>query len=441
MANIVIVGTQWGDEGKGKITDLLAEDADIVVRYQGGSNAGHTVKVGEEVFRLHHIPSGILYPGKLCLIADGMVVDPEVLKEEIENLVQRGISVDGLRISQNAHIVMPYHRILDGIWESRMGKGKIGTTGRGIGPCYADKAARIGIRLSDLLNEEQLREKLALNLEEKNLIISHYRPDLPHFKLDELLPRYLEFGKFLKPYITNTSSLIHKAMEEGKNILFEGAQGTLLDINYGTYPFVTSSHPIAGGVCIGAGIGPKKIDKVIGVCKAYVTRVGEGPFPTEVKGEIGDYLRERGGEYGTTTGRPRRCGWLDLVALRHAVRINGMDSLAITKLDVLSGLPKLKVCVAYKLEGKEIEDFPIDANILSKCEPIYVELKGWEKIEDADDFCSLPSEVREYLRMISSYVGVPICIVSVGARREQTLGWKSKDKGYLWDRIVVDTVD
>ncbi len=441
MANIVIVGTQWGDEGKGKITDLLAEEADIVVRYQGGSNAGHTVRVGEEVFRLHHIPSGILYRGKLCLIADGMVVDPEVLKEEIENLIKRGISVEGLRISQNVHIVMPYHRILDGIWESRMGKGRIGTTGRGIGPCYADKAARIGIRMSDLLWEERLREKLLINLEEKNILISHYRPDLPLLKLEELLPRYLWLGDFLKPYIANTSLIIQSAMDKRKNILFEGAQGTLLDINYGTYPFVTSSHPIAGGVCIGAGIGPKKVDKIIGVCKAYITRVGEGPFPTEIKDGMGDYLRERGAEYGTTTGRPRRCGWLDLVALRHAVKVNGIDSLAITKLDVLSGLPKLKVCVAYKLEGREIEDFPMDANILSKCEPIYAEVKGWEKIEGAGDFSALPREAQEYLRMISSYAGVPISIVSIGARREQTLGWRSRGEGYLWDRIVVDTVD
>lgn len=441
MANIVIVGAQWGDEGKGKITDLLAEEADIVVRYQGGSNAGHTVIVGEEVFRLHHIPSGILYPGKLCIIADGMVVDPPVLKEEIENLLKRKIDVDGLRISQNAHVVMPYHRILDSIWEGRMGRGRIGTTGRGIGPCYADKAARIGIRISDLLNEEILKEKLTINLEEKNLIISYYRPDIPPLKLEEILPCYLELGNFLSPYIANTSQIIQEAMDKGKNILFEGAQGTLLDINYGTYPFVTSSHPIAGGVCIGAGIGPKKIDKVIGVCKAYITRVGEGPFPTEIKGEIEDYLRERGVEYGTTTGRPRRCGWLDLVALRHAVKVNGLDSLAITKLDVLSGIPKIKVCVAYRLEGKEIEDFPVDVNVLSKCEPIYLEIQGWENIENAVDFSSLPREAQDYLRMISCFAGVPISIVSVGARREQTLGWKSGDKGHLWDRIVVDTVD
>ncbi|MGC9003349.1 MAG: adenylosuccinate synthase [bacterium] len=440
MANIVIVGAQWGDEGKGKITDLLAEEADIVVRYQGGSNAGHTVKVGEEVFRLHHIPSGILYPNKLCIIADGMVVDPEVLKGEIEELIRRGINTEGLRVSQNAHIVMPYHRILDGIWEGRMGKGKIGTTGRGIGPCYADKAARIGIRVSDLFNEELFKEKLRINLEEKNLLISYYA-QLPPLKLEELLPRYLELGNFLKPYVANTSLIIREAIKEGKNILFEGAQGTLLDINYGTYPFVTSSHPIAGGVCIGAGIGPKEIDKVIGVCKAYMTRVGGGPFPTEIKDEIGELLREKGGEYGTTTGRPRRCGWLDLVALRHAVIINGMDSLAITKLDVLSGIPRVKACVAYKFEGKEIEQFPTDANILSKCQPIYVELEGWEEIENADDFSSLPKGAQEYLKLISSYVGVPICIISIGARREQTLGWKSKREGYLWDRIVVDTVD
>ncbi|MGB9877419.1 MAG: adenylosuccinate synthase [bacterium] len=436
----MIVGAQWGDEGKGKITDLLAEEADIVVRYQGGSNAGHTVKVGEEVFRLHHIPSGILYPNKLCIIADGMVVDPEVLKGEIEELVRRGINTEGLRVSQNAHIVMPYHRILDGIWEGRMGKGKIGTTGRGIGPCYADKAARIGIRVSDLFNEELFKEKLRINLEEKNLLISYYA-QLPPLKLEELLPRYLELGNFLKPYVANTSLIIREAIKEGKNILFEGAQGTLLDINYGTYPFVTSSHPIAGGVCIGAGIGPKEIDKVIGVCKAYMTRVGGGPFPTEIKDEIGELLREKGGEYGTTTGRPRRCGWLDLVALRHAVIINGMDSLAITKLDVLSGIPRVKACVAYKFEGKEIEQFPTDANILSKCQPIYVELEGWEEIENADDFSSLPKGAQEYLKLISSYVGVPICIISIGARREQTLGWKSKREGYLWDRIVVDTVD
>ncbi|MGB9798017.1 MAG: adenylosuccinate synthase, partial [bacterium] len=389
---------------------------------------------------LHHIPSGILYPNKLCIIADGMVVDPEVLKGEIEELIRRGINTEGLRVSQNAHIVMPYHRILDGIWEGRMGKGKIGTTGRGIGPCYADKAARIGIRVSDLFNEELFKEKLRINLEEKNLLISYYA-QLPPLKLEELLPRYLELGNFLKPYVANTSLIIREAIKEGKNILFEGAQGTLLDINYGTYPFVTSSHPIAGGVCIGAGIGPKEIDKVIGVCKAYMTRVGGGPFPTEIKDEIGELLREKGGEYGTTTGRPRRCGWLDLVALRHAVIINGMDSLAITKLDVLSGIPRVKACVAYKFEGKEIEQFPTDANILSKCQPIYVELEGWEEIENADDFSSLPKGAQEYLKLISSYVGVPICIISIGARREQTLGWKSKREGYLWDRIVVDTVD
>ncbi|MBC7327117.1 adenylosuccinate synthase [bacterium] len=441
MANIVIVGAQWGDEGKGKITDLLAEEADIVVRYQGGSNAGHTVKVGEEVFRLHHIPSGILYPGKLCIIADGMVVDPEVLKEEVEELVKRGLSVEGLRISLNAHIVMPYHRILDGIWEARMGKGRIGTTGRGIGPCYADKAARIGIRMSDLLVERLLKEKLAINLEEKNLIISHYRPDLPPLKMEDLLPRYLELGEFFRPYVVNTSQLIHQAMDEKKNILFEGAQGTLLDINYGTYPFVTSSHPIAGGVCIGAGIGPRRIDKVIGVCKAYITRVGEGPFPTEIIGEVGDYLRERGAEYGTTTGRPRRCGWLDLVALKHAVKVNGLDGLAITKLDVLTGLPKLKICVAYRIDGQETDVFPVDANLLKRCEPVYEELPGWERLEDVDDFADLPKEAQDYLRFISSYVALPICIVSLGPRREQTLGWRVRKEGYLWDRIVVDTVD
>ncbi len=441
MANIVIVGAQWGDEGKGKITDLFAEVADVVVRYQGGSNAGHTVRVGDRIFRLHHIPCGILHPGKLCIIAQGMVVDPEILKEEMDNLIKQGFSIEGLRISQDAHVVMPYHRLLDSLWEARRGGKRIGTTGKGIGPCYADKAARVGIKISDLLEPKILEEKLSLNLEEKNIVLSHYLSPPPKLDKEEILSKYLSYGKYLRPFICNTSFLLQSAIAQKKDILFEGAQGTLLDIDYGTYPFVTSSHPIAGGACVGAGIGPTKIDKVIGVCKAYTTRVGEGPFPTEIKEGMGEHLREKGEEYGTTTGRPRRCGWLDLVALRYAVLINGIDSLAITKLDVLSGIPTLKVCVAYKYKGELIKDFPTDPVVLSQCEPVYEEMKGWESIEDVEDFSSLPKEAQDYLRFVSSYVNVPIGVVSIGPRREQTLGWKSRAERAFWDRIVVDTVD
>ncbi|HHF98110.1 MAG TPA: adenylosuccinate synthase [Candidatus Aerophobetes bacterium] len=413
--NIVVVGTQWGDEGKGRVIDLLARKVDAVVRYQGGSNAGHTVVVDGEKFVFHLIPSGILHPGKKAIIANGVVIDPEQLLKEIKDLKERGIPVEkNLYISANAHVVMPYHKDVEKWEESLRGKGKIGTTGRGIGPAYVDKVARRGIRMGDLLERKTLEEKLNLNLKIYGNLLGF------SYSKEEILEKFLEFGKKLKKYITDTSLLIYRLMEEGKDILFEGAQGTLLDIDHGTYPYVTSSNASAAGVCTGCGVSPRSITKVIGVAKAYTTRVGEGPFPTELKDEIGTLLQERGNEYGATTGRPRRCGWFDGVALRYATRINGLDELILTKLDILDKLDKVKICVAYRYKGKVIQDFPNRFVMWRECEPVYEEMDGWkEDTSKVTSYKDLPDAARKYIKKIEEIGKVPIRLLSVGPQREE----------------------
>ena len=421
MTTAVLIGTQWGDEGKGKITDFLAEKADLVVRYQGGNNAGHTVVVGENSFKLHLIPSGILYPDKICVIGNGVVIDPKVLKEELFYLKERGVYANNLRISLRAHIILPYHKKLDELEEEDKGDNKIGTTKRGIGPAYRDKASRTGIRVSDLLDKQLFAEKLALNLKEKNNLLEKIY-GVEGFNFDDLYQEYLEYAEIIKPYAVDTSRLLNEAIENGLKILFEGAQGTLLDLDHGTYPYVTSSHPVAGAACIGAGVGPTKINKVIGVVKAYTTRVGSGPFPTELLDETGEFLRKQGYEFGTTTGRPRRCGWFDGVIARYAARVNGLSGLAVTKLDVLTGLDILKVAVGYRFNGEIIKEFPASLKELSQCEPVYEELPGWkEDITAAKKLSDLPENARNYLKKIEEITGVPITIISVGTRRDQTI--------------------
>ncbi|NHM26755.1 adenylosuccinate synthase [Desulfofundulus sp. TPOSR] len=421
MSTLVLVGAQWGDEGKGKITDFLAEKADLIVRYQGGNNAGHTVVVAGQQFKLHLVPSGILYPDKLCLIGNGVVVDPEVLLNELDNLAARGISTANLRISPRAHVILPYHRRQDQCEEERKGAWRIGTTCRGIGPAYTDKIARVGIRMAELVDEEEFPGLLERNLENKNQLfreIYHSK----EFKLEDILPTYLSYGRRLKPFVADVSVIVNEAIEQGKKVLFEGAQGTLLDVDHGTYPYVTSSHPVAAGACTGAGIGPTRIDRVMGVAKAYVTRVGEGPFPTELKDALGDHIRTRGGEFGTTTGRPRRCGWFDAVVARYAVRINGLDYLAITKLDVLTGLETVRLCTAYRYKGEILTEFPATLKVLAACEPVYEEWPGWqEDISRARRYEDLPASARRYLERISELVGVPIAIIGVGPGREETI--------------------
>jgi len=421
MPAIVLVGAQWGDEGKGKITDMLAEGVDIVVRYQGGANAGHTVMVDQDEYRLHLIPSGILYDDKICVIGDDVVLDLKVLLDEIEGVEKRGISAENLRISRNAHLVMPYHKLLDRMEEELKGKHRLGTTGRGIGPAYVDKMARIGLRVSDLFDEEEFRGRLGHTLKYKNLIL---REIFKHqgFDQEEIVSEYLGYGSRIKKYVADTSLLIYEALRDEKIVLFEGAQGTLLDVTHGTYPYVTSSHPIAGGACVGAGIGPTKIDRVLGITKAYTTRVGEGPFPTEAHGEEGQILQKRGGEFGTTTGRPRRCGWLDTIQLRYSVRINGINSMAMTKLDVLDEMEKISVCTAYKVNGKIMEEFTTDFKILRSCEPVYEELPGWKQdTSSIKDFHEFPQEAKNYIRSVERLIRTPISIISVGPRRRQTV--------------------
>jgi len=416
LANIVVVGTQWGDEGKGRVIDSLARTSDVVVRFQGGSNAGHTVVVNGEKFIFHLIPSGALHPGKKCIIGNGVVVDPQDLFLEIETLRSKQIELKDLYVSSNAHVVMPYHKRIEQIEEERRGEQRIGTTKRGIGPAYADKAARRGIRVADLLEERVLAEKLKINLDFwKNF----YGLD---YSAEDLLHQYLEYGRKLKRYVTDTSLLVNRLMQEGKNILFEGAQGTLLDVDHGTYPFVTSSNVVAGGACTGTGIGPTKIGKVLGVAKAYITRVGQGPFPTEIQGKIGEILRKGGQEYGATTGRPRRCGWFDGVILRYAARVNGLDELILTKLDVLDLLDKIKICVGYKYRGKVIQDFPFELECWERCQPVYEEMEGWKqdtsriKIEK-----DLPKRTREYIRKIEEIGGLPIRRLSLNPERSEFL--------------------
>jgi adenylosuccinate synthase len=422
MPGLVIVGAQWGDEGKGKVTDLLAEQADVVIRFQGGNNAGHTIVRGDDVYKFHLVPSGILYPGKLCLIGNGVVVDPKVITSELEDLRHRGIDTSGLRISANAHLIMPYHLLLDHAGETRLGKLQIGTTRRGIGPCYADKAARLGIRMQDLLDEKILKQKINAAMEPKRLSLRPYAKD-PSLDLHTMTEEYRTLGHRLEPYIADTQRVVWEALDNDGLVLFEGAQGTLLDIDHGTYPFVTSSNPIAGSACIGAGVGPKDIDDAWGIAKAYVTRVGAGPFPTELEDEMGERLRQAGGEFGTTTGRARRCGWLDLVALRYAVRLNGLTGLVITKLDVLTGIDPLPVATEYTgPEGARFREFPYHQSILHKVTGSYTELAGWhEDISGARNIEDLPQAARDYLSFIEEFLGVPIVLIGVGPGRDQMI--------------------
>ncbi len=421
MSAVVVVGTQWGDEGKGKVIDYLAQQANVVVRHQGGNNAGHTVVVGDEEYRLHLIPSGILYPDTLCVIANGVVIDPRVLFEEIDYLHRRGIQTDRLRISSEAHLIMPYHTRMDALAEDRLGVNKLGTTLRGIGPAYMDKAARTGLRVIDLLYPAQFATRLKRILDEKNRILSKAY-DVEPFDYDELLQLYLSYGERMRPYIANTSVVINDAIDNKERVLFESAQGTMLDIDHGTYPFVTSSHPIAGGACIGAGVGPTKINQVYGVVKAYTSRVGDGPFPSELTDQTGADLRERGHEYGTTTGRPRRIGWLDTVVLRHAVRVNGLTGLAVTRLDVLDDLPEVKIGIGYRYHGELIHELPDSVEVLAEVEPVYETFPGWKgKISQARRLEDLPKEALAFLERITELVNVPLVLVSVGRERVNTI--------------------
>jgi adenylosuccinate synthase len=455
MPGIVIVGAQWGDEGKGKVTDLLAERADAIVRFQGGNNAGHTIVRGGEEFKLHLIPSGILYPEKACVIGNGVVVDPRILLDEIDGLKRRGVDVGNLRISANAHLIMPYHVLLDTAGEVKLGKLSIGTTRRGIGPCYADKALRLGIRVQDLLDEKILRTKIRAALEPKQQALRELsvrrrklrkeageesgRPaaepdgaDAPDPRLDlhTMTEEHVSFGHRLEPHIADTSRLCWEVLDGGQTVIFEGAQATLLDLDHGTYPFVTSSNPIAGAACVGAGVGPTDIDEVWGIAKAYATRVGAGPFPTELEDETARHMLERGHEYGTTTGRERRCGWMDLVALRYAVRLNRMSSLAITKLDVLSGLDPLRVAVRYRSsEGAVFDRFPYHQSILHSARPEYEELPGFDVgLGACRGEADLPPQARSYLDFIADFVGVPIRLVGVGPDRDQVI-WLGEEPG------------
>jgi len=421
MATRVVVGTQWGDEGKGKYIDILAADSDIVVRFSGGNNAGHTIVTGGVKYALHLIPSGILHEGTTCIIGNGVVVDPAVLIEEINRLKEKGISTDKLLISDRAHVIMPYHRKLDELQETARGRDSIGTTKRGIGPAYADKTERCGIRMCDLIDDEVFAERVRANLRIKNAIIEKVY-DGEAFDAESIIAEYSEYANILRKYVTDTSVVLYDAIEKGKNILFEGAQATFLDLDFGTYPYVTSSNPIAGGVCTGAGIGPVYIDEVYGVLKAYTSRVGSGPFPTEQDNEIGDKIRELGWEYGTTTGRPRRCGWLDTVMIKYAARVNGLTALAINHVDTIGKLGKIKLCTAYIKDGEKITYFPASLKDLAKCEPVYEEFDGWnEDISDVKSFDELPDNAKKYLRRIEELVGVKIKLIGVGKDRENTI--------------------
>jgi adenylosuccinate synthase len=420
LSTVVVVGTQWGDEGKGKITDFLAEQAEVVARYQGGNNAGHTILISGKKYKLTIIPSGIFYDDKECVIGNGMVISPSALIEEISYLHSHGIDTDNLRISDRAHVIMPYHLKLDLLEEASKGDLKIGTTGKGIGPCYMDKAARVGIRIADLLDPIEFEKKLRKNVEDKNRVFSLlYNSE--GFSADDILQEYLGYAEKIRPFVTDTSVVLNDAIDHGRRVLFEGAQGVMLDIDQGTYPFVTSSNPIAGGVCIGAGVGPTKIHQVIGVAKAYTSRVGDGPFPTELHNEIGDRIREIGHEYGTVTGRPRRVGWFDSVVVRHARRVSGITGLSLNSIDVLSGLEKVKICSAYSYKGELIEHYPANLKVLAECEPIFEEMPGWsEDISGVRSLDDLPLNARHYVERVSQLTGIPISIFSVGRNREQT---------------------
>ena len=421
MSSVVVVGTQWGDEGKGKITDFLSEKAEYVARYQGGDNAGHTIQFGGETYKLHLIPSGIFSPEKLCIIGNGVVVNPKSLVTELAYLHERNITTDNLRISDRAHVILPYHIELDRLQEEAKGDKKIGTTIKGIGPAYMDKAARVGIRIADLLDREVFEERLRINLEDKNRQFTKLYDANP-MNFEEIFEEYYEYGQQIKQYVCDTSVLLNDALDNGKRVLFEGAQGVMLDIDQGTYPFVTSSNPLAGGVTIGSGVGPSKVTKVVGVCKAYTSRVGDGPFPTELFDEIGSRIREVGREYGTTTGRPRRVGWFDSVVMRHSKRVSGITNLCLNSIDVLTGLETVKICVAYrKSNGEEISHYPASLVELGQCEPVYEELPGWtEDITGCRTLEELPIEAQNYVRRVSELVGVKISTFSVGPDRNQT---------------------
>ena len=421
MASVIIVGTQWGDEGKGKIVDYLANKAQYVVRSQGGSNAGHTVVVDNIKYKLRLLPSGILHKDKVCIIGNGVVIEPKVFLSEIDGLIEKKVNMSNLKISNRAHVLMPYHKILDELQEEDLGENKLGTTKNGIGPCYMDKASRLGIRIVDLMNKETFAKKLKFNVELKNKLLKKlYNHEGINY--EELLKEYLEYADRLRPYVADTTTILNKAIKEKKNILFEGAQATMLDLDHGTYPFVTSSYPAAGGACTGSGVGPRKIDNVIGVVKAYSTRVGEGPFPSELFDDVGQFIRDKGGEYGTVTGRARRCGWLDACVIKYASYINGLDSVAITRLDILDDLDKLKICVAYKYNGEILEDYPADLDILSKVEPVYEEFEGWKtSTANIREYDKLPENAKKYLKRLSEVIDTEISIVSVGAGRDETI--------------------
>jgi len=421
LPGIVVIGTQWGDEGKGKIIDYLSKDADVVVRFQGGNNAGHTVVTKGQKFQFHLIPSGILNPDITNVIGNGVVVDLEVLIDEIDDLHSKGIITTNLKISPNSHLVMPYHRILDEARENLLGNMKIGTTKRGIGPSYSDKASRSGIRMQDLLNIKVFNKKLEFVLKEKNAILTKIY-NLQPLDFNDILEKFKYLSKKIGDYVSDTSKLINDALDEDKKVLFEGAQGTFLDIDHGTYPFVTSSSTVAASACIGSGIGPTRIDKIIGVTKAYTTRVGQGPFPTEIKGKLGTMLREKGSEYGATTGRPRRCGWLDTVLLKYANRINSITFLALTKLDVLSFLNNIKICNSYSYNDKYYKELPYNQNIFQNVNPLYENFLGWEEeISEVRNFNDLPKEAKKYIKRIEDEVKVPIRLVSVGPERDQII--------------------
>ncbi len=421
MPAVVVVGSQWGDEGKGKVANYLALEADVIVRYQGGPNAGHTVVVDDKELQLHLLPTGIIYPDKLSVIGNGVVVDPEVLVQEMEGLAKRGFDMQGLRVSSRAHLIMPYHKLLDALQEEGLGARKIGTTLKGVGPAYMDKSARVGLRVADLMDPDGFRERLSAALKDKNRVIQHFYGRDP---LDPapIIDSYLQCGDYLRKYVTDTPVLLNQSIRAGKKVLFEGAQGTLLDLDHGTYPYVTSSHPIAGGACIGAGIGPTAIDKVIGVMKAFTSRVGDGPFPTELSDNTGSMIREKGQEYGATTGRPRRIGWLDLAIVRYSAMLSGFTSLAVTRMDILSGMDTVRVAYAYKHKGLTLRDFPDSLRVLQECEPVYRDFPGWPEIDPA---CSrmedLHPNARRYLEFVIEETGVPISIVSLGRERSQTL--------------------
>lgn len=433
MPSVVVIGSQWGDEGKGKIVDYLANEAHVVVRFQGGNNAGHSVKIGEELFALHHLPSGILRPKKMAVIGNGVVIDPAVIINEIESLESRGVSAKNLRISDRAHVIMPYHRLLDGA-EERLRKGaKVGTTGRGIGPAYSDKAARLGIRMGDLIDEKLLAEKLEFLIPLKQRILDvHGDPN--RLDLASIKEEYSSYGSKLSRYVTDTAVLVNGALKKRRRVLFEGAQGSMLDIDHGTYPYVTSSTTVAGNAASGSGVSPLAIDQVIGVVKAYTTRVGEGPFPTELSDETGRTIAEKGSEFGTTTGRARRCGWLDLVVTRYAASLSGFTSIAMTKIDVLGGFDGVKVCTHYELGGKKMTTIPADLRALAKCVPKYTKLKGWNAIEPAEmerilgrgGFRVLPENMRKYIRFIEKNMGVPVALLGLGRRRHEILDLRKK---------------